>query len=82
LITLDLDSSKQTAINYINSHSYDYTEWGWDNGSIFGTLNDYNNNSNGIPQCIVIDMDGNCRFGRVGAISTKQTYTQVIDELI
>ena len=82
LLTLDLDSNKQNAIDYINSHSYDYTEWGYDTGSIFGSLNDYNGNSNGIPQSIIVDLDGNCRYGKIGAISSPLTFTQVIDEFM
>ena len=79
---INLDGNKIMAVSWINSNSYEFTEWGWDNGPIFAHYNDYNSNSNGVPQMIIIDADGNVRYAKLGAIADPAVLTVVIDELI
>ena len=82
-----MDSDKATAISWINSHDYHWTEWGYDptspvNHPIFNAYNDYNDGSNGIPQTVVIDADGNVRWAQLGAISNSAPMIAVINQLI
>jgi hypothetical protein len=75
---------KSTAVAWINSHSYEFTEWGWDpTGSNFWNYsNAFNGGSNSIPQSYIIDRDGNVRYAKVGSIGSPGQFTVVIDELI
>jgi hypothetical protein len=86
-IMIDLDSNKETAKNYINTHDFHWTEWGWDPTSptyhpIFNMYNDYNGGSNGIPQTVVIDADANVRYAKLGMISDNSILITVINQLI
>jgi len=86
-IVIDQDSSKSTAIDWINTHSYNWTEWGYDPTSpayhpILELYNDYNGGDTGIPQTFVIDADGNTRWAQLGMISNNATLVAVINQLI
>ena len=86
-LMIDLDSNKQTAIDWINDHDYTWTEWGYDQTSpvyhpIFAAFKVYCGGSGGIPQTYIIDADGNVRYAKLGMISDNSLIINIINELL
>ena len=46
------------------------------------TYNDYNNNSALIPQTVIIDLDGNVRYAKLGIFGSPGAVIDIINELI
>jgi hypothetical protein len=80
-IAISLDDNKSTGAAFVNSNSYPADEWGYKSGTL-ELLNDYNGNSTGIPQTVIIDLDGNVRVGKLGAFGTAANVIEIIDQLI
>jgi hypothetical protein len=84
LFAFSIDANKLIAAEWVNSHSYDFTEWGWDGGTnpVFNAYNDYCSNDTTVPQTYIIDADRNMRWVRVGSVGFITELTKVLNELI
>ena len=66
----------------VTSNNYKAARWGWGPSSAFYSYNDYNGDSNGVPQSFVIDNDGRVRYTKLGAFTATSQITTIVDELI
>jgi thiol-disulfide isomerase/thioredoxin len=82
-LLIDVGESKQTVVNFVNSHNYHATHWPLDPGNAYYSIMVYwTTNPGYIPTSLVFDRDGYCRAQYVGTIPSISTLTQYIDELI
>ena len=82
ILAINGDPAKQSGADWVNSHTYDFTEWGWSQWNVFDLYNNYLGESLGIPQSFIIDYDGNVRYAKLGAINGTSAFTTIINELI
>ena len=85
-MTIALDSLKQTTADWINSQSYQITEWGWTGwpSTPYSNYQTYvvDPDMKGyIPTSMVIDLDGNVRWWFVGGVSAGGM-EPIINELL
>ena len=81
MIHINVDSEKQTAIDWLNENDFSATEWGWNETEIVGDYKMYNGGFDFIPQMVIIDKDGNVRYAQLDWI-TPPFIISVIDEII
>lgn len=81
-LIIDYNESKSIVESFVISNGYEATHWLLDPAVYFWQCNDWNGDSNGIPQHLVFDRDGRCRGQRVGSIGSLYDLTKFIDELI
>jgi thiol-disulfide isomerase/thioredoxin len=82
-ILINEKESESQVMNFINSNSYACTYWAMDSsGSYFNACNDFNQNSNGIPQHILFDRDGICRWAHLGGLSSVSELEDAIEQLL
>jgi hypothetical protein len=84
LFVVATDYNKQGVVEYMQAHSYNFTELGWDGGSnpLLNLYNDYCGNLDSVPQTYIIDADRNCRYIFTDTIGYVTAVTNVVDELI
>lgn len=82
-IYINLQESKTTVLNFINSNPYLGSYWALDtSGSYFAKFRLFNNNSTGIPQHALFDRDGNCRWSKLGKIPNTTELENAINQLL
>jgi len=84
-IHLNLQESEDTAMAFIQSHSFACTYWALDtSGGYFSQLSSkFNGGSGGIPQHFLFDRDGVCRYSKVGAYMNGTAELEAaIDQLL
>ncbi len=78
---LNRDELKQTAVDWMGTHEFNATEWGWDEAGTFDVYKVYNGGFDFIPQMVIIDKDGNVRYSQLDWIAPPFIIS-VINELI
>jgi len=83
-ILLDLAEDGSAITNFVNSNSYQATNWVLDPGEFFNVYRYFNGGSTGIPQHALFDRDGNCRWSHLGKItsSSMTDLESAIDQLL
>jgi thiol-disulfide isomerase/thioredoxin len=81
-VLVDLQESEATVNAFISGHSYQCSYWAMDSGSFFNACNDFNQNSTGIPQHVLFDRDGRCRWANLGALSSTSALEAAINQLL
>ncbi len=72
-----------TVLNFLGSYDYEATFWVMDpDGSYFDKCNDFNGGSNGIPQHVLFDRDGRCRWAHIGGLSSTSELEAAISQLL
>jgi len=83
-LLINVKDSRAIVENFANSHPYDPTYWGLDlTGGYFDATKGWNGDSAGIPQHLVFDRDGRCRWAHLGAlIDNTSDLENAIEELL
>lgn len=82
-VMVDVGEDKPTVINFVNQYGYSASYWALDpSSSYFEKCNDFNGGSGGIPQHVLFDRDGNCRWSQVGMLSSTSELENAIDQLL
>ncbi len=83
-VMIDVGESASTVQNFLNQHpDYAASYWALDSdSSYFYKCNDFNGDSNGIPQHVLFDRDGRCRWSQIGGMSSTGVIEDVIDQLL
>jgi len=82
-ILMDVNESESKVMNFINSHDYACTYWALDVGaSYFSKCKGFNGNSGGIPQHVLFDRDGRCRWAHLGKLPSTTDLENAIDQLL
>jgi PKD repeat protein/thiol-disulfide isomerase/thioredoxin len=82
---IDVQETESEVENWVNANPYEADYWLLDTtGAYFLMCNNWNGDSNGIPQHVIFDRDGNCRGSQLGGIHGVgiSVITQYIDQLI
>jgi len=82
-ILINVGEDEATALGFFNANGYEASYWALDqNSSYFGKCNDFNGNSNGIPQHVLFDRDNKCRWAHIGALSSTAELVAAIEQLL
>ena len=80
---IDINETEAQIENFVALHGLEASYWPMDPGVYFWLCNDWNDDSNGIPQHWIFDRDGRIRGHQLGGIGTNASMiTKYIDELI
>jgi thiol-disulfide isomerase/thioredoxin len=67
---VDVQETKATVQSWVAGHTFEATHWPLDEtGNFFFACNNWNGDSNGIPQHLMFDRDGRCRGSHLGCIA-------------
>jgi hypothetical protein len=80
---IDLQEPESTVQPWLTQTGYKATYWCLDlSGSYFGACLPFNGSVNAIPQHLLFDRDGRCRWGQVGSMSGTTELEGYINQLL
>jgi PKD repeat protein len=83
-LLVNLAESLPTVNNFRNANPYEPTYWVLDeDSSYFAIIKGWNNGSSGLPQHVLFDRDGRCRWSKLGGLLQGTSELEAaIDELL
>jgi cytochrome c-type biogenesis protein len=82
-ILIDLQESESQVLNFVNSYGYEASYWALDSdASYYYKCLGFNGNYDGIPQHILFDRDGICRWAHLGGLSSVSELEDAIEQLL